>query len=486
MIYQPRTIYAFETEQFEEMTDLTLCMKEPTPDVENPVLPTGNPGDPDESALCYTASVDRWRDGYGMWYQGQDRNGAISRCFASSADGLSWRRHGAVGEGLFNTIGNSFNVFNDGDRFLAPLTNLGTDSESHAAYPALRPEDVPDDRRRDMVKRSMEMKGRFGVVSYIGTATSEDGVRWSLPTPATRIPMMLEAPWIYRFQGRYIMNAQTHGAWLDPPVSGYRRVVFFTGSDPHHWELVPGYMKNTAHESILGMTHVGIVPIKCIDDRLLIGVGGRFDEGRELPETHFDITLLYSVDGVHWRPVVPSLERRSWVRRGRPGEWDFGGVTGMGLVESGDHAALYYSGTEVGNGSHSYPSYDPGRCQVGRALFVRDRFAFLQPAVGWNAIFEKAQAAGAAGAITTTPVTLDGSRGLTLNVEIPSNCGASVEVELLGHNGGVREKAVVTQGGVSAPVPLDRALPHEPVRIRLRLIGGAAPDRVPKLFAIEY
>jgi len=397
-----------------------------------------------------------------------------------------WGVSGVVGEGLFNTIGNSFNVFNDGDRFLAPLTNLGTDFETHAKYPALTPEDVPDNRRRDLVKRSMEMKGRFGVVTYIGTATSEDGILWSLPNTATRIPMMLETPWIYRFQDRYIMNAQTHGDWLDPPVPGHRRVVFFTGTDAEHWEIVPGYMKNTAHESLLGMTHVGIVPIKCVDDRLLIGLGGRFDEGIELPETHFDVTLLYSRDGVDWRPVVPSHERRNWIRRGRPGEWDFGGVTGMGLVESGDDAAAYYSGTRIGNACFSVPSYDPGLCQVGRVRFQRDRFACLQPSVLWNAIFESAQAAGASGTVTTKPLTLERGRPLSLNVEIPANTDAVVLVEILKRDGSIYDTATVTRGGVTAPVALARPPLNEPVRVRLRLKGGAAPDRVPRLFAMEY
>ena len=488
MIYQKRTIYAFEQDFFEQTEGLNLCMKEPLVDKDNPVVPIGNPGAPDDNKLCYPASVDRWKDGFGMWYFAEDSKLNHTRCFASSGDGFTWEKHGVIGEGIFNTMGLTFNVFNDGDRFLFPMTNRGTGSDPMAneLYPPLRPEDVPDRRRQEAVRKHMEQTGWPGVKTYVGTATSEDGVHWSLPKAVPRIPMMLESPRIYRFQGRYVMNAQAHGFWFDPPVPGLRRTVFFTSGDLESWEQVPGYQKNTSHESILGMAHVGIIPIKCIDDRLLIGIGGRFDEGGELPDTHFDATLLYSTNGTDWAPVVPRHERRSWIRRGRFGEWDFGGVVGMGMVENGDEAAVYYSGTENGNCTDGFPSYDPGHCQVGRVRLKRDRFAFLQPAVGWSAIHEKAQAFDASGSVTTKPIDLEENRTVTLNADIPENCGALITVEILTRDGVLYDSALVTRGGVAAPVDFAKRPPREPVRIRLKLTGGMAPDRVPRVDAIKY
>lgn len=485
MLHQTRTLYAFETEAFEAIEGLSLCLEEPTPDAANPALPSGAPGDPDDSKLCYTASVGPWRDGYGMWYQAQDARRRLSRCFASSPDGWAWHKHGVIGKGLFNTIGNSFNVYHDGGRYLAPLTSLDIDENTDPTYAPLRPDDVPDARRREQIERTIARSGRTGVPTFIGVATSEDGLHWSMPQPAPRIPMMLEAPWLYRFQGRYIMNAQTHGPWFDPPVAGSRRVAFFTSDDLVNWQLHPQPMTNTAHEAIGGQTHVGVVPIKRIDDRLLIGLGGRFDDGDELPEQHFEVTLLYSTDGLTWKPVVPKHERRNWIRRGRPGEWDFGGVTGMGMIEDGDRAAVYYSGTTLGNGSHAYPSFDPGPCQVGRVCFGRDRFAALQPQVGWNAIFATAQADGATGSLTTRPLTLDPDRPVALNIAMPDgSTGARADVELLKSDATACDRAEVAAGGIATPVPFTRPLPVEPVRLRITLTGGAAPDRVPRLFAI--
>jgi len=487
MLHQTRTLYAFESEAFENIQDLSLSLEEPAPDPANPVVPAGAPGEPDESKLSYTASIGPWGDGHGMWYHAQDAQRRLARCFASSPDGWTWRKHGVIGEGLFNTIGNSFNVHRDGDRYLAPLTSLGHDPSIDEAYAALRPADVADQRRRDEIEKQRTRSGRTGVPTFIGVATSEDGLRWSMPRPVPRIPMMLEAPWLYRFQGRYIMNAQTHGVWFDPPVPGVRRVAFFTSDDLVHWHPHPHPMTNTAHEAIGGQTHVGIVPIKCIDDRLLIGLGGRFDDGDELPEQHFEVTLLYSTNGLDWKPVVPKHERRHWIRRGRPGAWDFGGVTGMGMVERGDQAAVYYSGTRIGNGSHAYPSYDPGPIEIGRVCFERDRFAALQPRVGWKAIFENAQADGAAGSMTTQPLTLEANRPVTLNIHMPHHATEAVaRVELLRPDATVCDHAEVNTGGLAAPVPFQHPLPDEPVRLRITLIGGAAPDRVPRLFAIGY
>jgi hypothetical protein len=486
MLTQTKTLYAFEAEVFEDLDNLSLCLEEPTPDADNPVFPVGKAGEPDDGKICYPATVARWADGYGMWYQAEDRRGGRRRCFASSPDGFAWERRGVAGEGLFNVIGNSFNVYNDDGRYLAPFTSLGIDAAIDAAFPALRPKDIPDARRRNIAEKAIARSGRRGVPTFVGVATSDDGLHWSLAEPTPRLPMMLETPRICRFQGRYLMNAQTHGNWLDPPQRGCRAVAFFASDDLLRWEVLPHRMTNTAHEAIDGQTHVGIVPIKCIDGRLLIGLGGRFDDGPELPDQHFDVTLLYSTDGLDWKPVAPAHERRSWIRRGRRGDWDFGGTVGMGMVERGDEAAVYYSGTGIGNGSHSYPSYDPGPCQVGRVRFVRDRFAALQPTVGWNAIFANAQAAGARGAATTRPVPLSSDRPVALNVEIPAGCGAEVAVDVLSCDGAPIETASVTEGGVSTRVPLRQPPPSEPVRLRVTLTGGAAPDRVPRLFAIHY
>lgn len=473
MLHQARTLYAFESGMFEQSRGLSLSLCEPAPDRGNPILAAGPPDGPDGGKICYPGSVAPWNGGYGMWYQAEDRAHRLTRCHASSSDGMVWQRRGAVASADFHEIGNSFNVWSEDGRLLSPLT----------ALESLRPEQIADPRRRALAEQQMAGGGRRGITAFTGVASSGDGVHWTVPGRMPAIPMKLEVPRLYRFQGRYLMNAQTNGAWFDPPHPASRVVVFFSSDDLLAWRMHPTCMVNTSLASQAGQTHCGIIPIKCIDDRLLIGLGGRFDDAGELTDQHFDITLLHSYDGLDWRPVAPAHEHRSWIRRGRQGEWDFGGVVGMGLVEHGDEAAVYYHGTAIGNCSHAFPLYDPGPCAVGRACFPRDRFACLQPTVGWKA-YAMTGGDGASGELTTRPLAMAAGGPISLNVELPDR--ATVGVEALAPDGGVLATARLPHGGTAVPVPFTRPLGTGPVRLRITLAGGMAPDAVPRLYAIGY
>ena len=57
---------------------------------------------------------------------------------------------------------------------------------------------------------------------------------------------------------------------------------------------------------------------------------------------------------------------------------------------------------------------------------------------------------------------------------------------MISPDGSQIDTATVTEGGVAVPVAFAQPPPDEPVRLRLTLTGGVAPDRVPRLFAIEY
>lgn len=475
MLSQARTLYAFERDMFEQTSGLSLSLDEPSPDRGNPVVAPGRPGDSDDGKICYTGSVLPWHGGYGMWYQAEDRNHRLTRCFAFSTDGLVWDRRGAIAGVDFHAVGNSFNVCSLDGMLLSPLTVLET----------LLPHQIPDPRRRALAELQMSSGGRRGITGFVGLATSSDGIAWSVPGRTPVIPMKLETPRLYRFQGRYIMNGQSNGVWFEPPHPASRIVVFFCSDDLVNWQMQPACMANQAHGPQGGQTHCGILPIKRIDDRLLIGLGGRFDDAAELTDQHFDITLLYSYDGLDWRPVAPVHEHRSWIRRGRPGDWDSGGVVAMGLTEQGDDAAVYYHGTAIGNCSHSFPFYDPGPCAVGRVRFRRDRFASLRPTVGWNAYALRA-VAGAHGVVTTKPLERTEECPFRLNIDLPVGTAAAVEAEVLDPEGRVLDTARVTHGGVAVPIPFSRPIPSGLYRLRLTMTGGQAPDTVPRLFAICY
>jgi hypothetical protein len=476
MLRQSNTIYAFEEDMFESLSGLSIRVEEPAPDAENPILGPGQSGTPDDSKICYPGSIAPWGSGYGMWYLAEDQQQRLTICLAYSDDGFNWTRRGVIAGADQKYMILAFNVWNDGEQFLAAIHTLDT----------LKLEHVTDSRIRGLMEKE-EKFGRSGVAG-VCLAESGDGVDWTLSDDgAPIIPMRLNTPRLYRFQNRYVMNAQANGLWFDPPQAARRIVVFYESDDLRNWKMHETCMTNRTLEAQHGQTHCGIVPIKCIDDRMMIGLGGRFDDSKELTDQHFDITLLYSYNGIDWRPLSSSHEHRSWIRRGRKGEWDFGGVVGMGLTENGDQAAVYYSATEIGNCSHSFHLYDPGPSQVGRAIFKRDRFAALQPAVGWNAVAEPENAVNAFGVILTRPIRLDVHRQMTMNIEIPVKSGkAAVIVEIVDSDGAVYDSAQLPHGGVRVPVPFEKPVPDRPVRIRITMAGGSSPDDVPQFFAMEY
>ena len=336
MIDQTHTLYAFETEMFEQIAGLSLAPEEPLLDPDNPILEPGPPGAPDEAMAQFMGTILPHGGGYMMWYPGRDARLGLHLCHAFSADGLSWERRGEV-EGLPHNT-DVFSVFRDRDgRLRFPVQDVD----------GLRPEHVKPAAHRAMLEAEMQSCGKPGSSAVTGFAVSDDGIHWRTDSSANRplVPMKFEAPRVFFFRGRYVMCGQSNGPWTD--TEGGRRVAFFTSDDLARWERHPKVFTNDSWD---GQTHCGIVPVKRIDDRLLIGLGGRFDDGPDLPDMHFDITLLYSYDGLDWRHVVSQLERRSWIRRGRPGDWDFGGAEqGDGLIELGDEALVYYGGSEIGN-----------------------------------------------------------------------------------------------------------------------------------------
>lgn len=467
MLKQSSTLYAFETDRFESVERLTCVPEEPTPDADNPILGPGGPGEPDEAMTQFLGSIVKADDTWMMYYCGRSSDGLLSPCLATSTDGLTWTRHGLV-QGVPRTSECTSVLVHDG-RFIIPVKDDRR----------LRPEEAGCETHRRMVEREIAVTRRTGVPVLNTLATSDDGRTFrAIERETPMLTMKFEVPRIVHFQGRFVMNGQTNGPWVGCGPS--RVTAFYTSGDLEHWQLEPVVFENRSWNR---QTHCGIAPIKQVDQRLLIGLGGRFDDAAEIPDQHFDITLLYSYDGLAWRPVCPELERRSWIRRGRPGEWDFGGVEqGQGLVERGDDAWVYYGGSGVGNLPTG--SWIPGTGAIGRVHLKRDRFAFLRPTIGWG-FFKNTEPFS--GSLTTGPLVRS-DRELSLNVLLPERAeSARVEVDLLDpRSNEVIGSGTVTRPGVRSTVELSADAPGREVKLRLRLIGGPKPDQVPKLYAIEY
>jgi len=468
MIHQKKTLYAFERDMFEICEGVSVVLEEPRPDPANPIIRPGQPGSPDEAMTQFLSSVLPFEGGWGMWYSGRSFQGRITPCFAQSPDGRNWEKRGPVV--CPKARSEVVSVFYEDGLFRLPLKDPF----------GLRPEHACDPKTKQIIVREMTHSNVDGVPSVFGFAESTDGIHFTSPAPRPPlIPIKFEAPRVYRFKGRYVMSGQTNGNWVDAPAC--RVVVFATSDDLKDWTMSDAVMLN---ESWNRQTHCGVAPIKCIDDRVLIGLGGRFDDAPDIPDQHFDITLLYSYDGVNWRFIEPTLERRSWIRRGRPGDWDFGGVEqGEGLAEDGDDAMVYYGGSSVGNLPTPRHPWVPGAGAVGRALFRRDRFAFARPCVGWRFM---GRCEPFRGVIRTKPLSLSEDRGVTLNVLLPNAEHARLNVELLSEAHESLGSATIREGGVRAPVPIETRGLSGPVKLHITLIGGPMPDMAPQLYAIEY
>ena len=58
----------------------------------NPVLPVGQPGDPDHPRSYYYGTVLRIGDEFRMWYTGHDKDNRRLVCYAVSRDGVEWKK----------------------------------------------------------------------------------------------------------------------------------------------------------------------------------------------------------------------------------------------------------------------------------------------------------------------------------------------------------------------------------------------------------
>ena len=67
----------------------------------NPVLPVGQPGDPDHPRSYYYGTVLHIGDEFRMWYTGHDKDNRRLVCYAVSRDGVEWKKPN-LGLGEYN------------------------------------------------------------------------------------------------------------------------------------------------------------------------------------------------------------------------------------------------------------------------------------------------------------------------------------------------------------------------------------------------
>lgn len=365
------TLLAIDRENFLAFEGLSISLEEPTLEP-IPSLARGGAGAPDEQRIHMGGTVlfDPKLGRYRMWYVAFPRfTGDLTfgsqMAYAESEDGILWQKPHL---GLVNWGGSTQNNLVAG---LPPATDSGSvilddDGLFKAAVMGVsvfRASELADERLR-------QADEVVPMPAFLGVAVSEDGFSWRMP-PATGpvIREKFECGRLLKVGGRYVLNGQQMQPWADCPDIG-RVVSFFESEDLVHWRKWPHYYRSESGKEC----HVGIAPLGRVGETWL-GLTGRFHDAPELSDQFYELDLVISRDGVHWRMPAPW---RPYLRCGPARSWYAGGLLqSQGLVVRERETRLYVSGNHHSNQPDSV-------LDAGLVRMPRDRFGFAALKVGWD------------------------------------------------------------------------------------------------------
>ena len=396
-------LFAFDDHSIPFTGNLVLAMEPAQKYAGNPVLPVGNPGDPDEWQMRYYGTVLQQGGKFRMWYIAISRedftaDGHINEtgsrfAYAESADGIHWVRPKL---GLTEFRGSRAN-------------NLLGMPEGFRGYHALvryEPEDPNPTRRFKMMARLMHF-GRLRIPAAWGKAgafvpmVSADGLSWRVAeevlspagdaiTSEHQLVYSMEGSGLYRWQGMYYMTGQSWGGIGHAAMSPYGRYIeVFHSPDMINWsptatmgyarqgqfarptrtsEMAPG-----APPIDLEQTHEGASVFS--RGNVLLALTGFWHPAPDWTGVTHDLGFLISNDGLHFREPQPEFLFAKVGADGR--EWDTGGLAqGQGLENVGDKTFFWYGQMDQREGIRTGRAW---RHEGGVGLLVldRDRFGAL-------------------------------------------------------------------------------------------------------------
>jgi hypothetical protein len=332
---------------------------------DRPVLPIGQPGDPDHPRAYFLGTVLEAGGRYHLWYTGfdQDRNRQV--CYAVSDDGLKWTKPKL---GLVTYRGGRDNN----------LVALDGDQPMHAAVALVihDPED-PDPARRFKMLREHAVPG---VSWQVFAAVSPDGLRWTSAAGGKPINPghQIEPSGFIRRDGVYLVNGHSNAVRHPLPGAHKRTMQTFVSYDFEHWTSAAhlSFRRDnipprppTDFEGHRGpQVHLGAG----LWDRgnVVLGFYGMYENPTNDRRTVVcDIGLIVSPNGIHFREplpdfkIVPSLEEPD---RAEPRL-----TQGQAFLNVGDRTFHYYGiWTEVNR---------DGPTGVRVASWPRDRLGFFTP-----------------------------------------------------------------------------------------------------------
>lgn len=419
----------------------------------NPVLTATEPWEGRSVYLYGTVLPGEDGRGYRAWYQVATDKSGYFNAYATSSDGLAWRK-----EPLRRI---EWRGSNENNLFLQRT------DEDHLPQVLHTPWDPDPARRYRLLNYDYGRTPPLHVESGYWGAFSPDGKTW---TDAGRNPVLRDQGDVANFNwdphtARYVGYTKVRNV----PVRGaLRRAVGFTATpDFETWPssqliLVPDEFDDRWVTKPLQRTDFYGLSAFAYESMYLGFLWVfRITDGRNDGTIHCE--LVSSRDGVTWRR--PEGDRTPLLPVGGDGTWDDGQVVTPNhpLVE-GDHIKLFYGGLDA---THQPPAGSPPRRDgIGLAMLRKDGFASLN-------------AGAEAGEIVTRPL-----RGVSgaLRVNADTRSG-ELRVEVLDEKGRVipgygRDDCVpIAADGCDQAVKWRRhmALPEgdAPRRLRFVLRDGA-------------
>jgi len=446
-----------------------------------------NPTAPDRAVTHFYGTVLHDEGKFRMWYYAM--NEVLQRphetsmvCYAESDDGIHWTRPNLGQKEV------------KGSR-----DNNALDIPGRQTYAAsvIKDEGDPDPRRRykivyNPVQDTGPVADRFGqAVSTLGTATSPDGIRWTV-APEWPIDVFAEQSAFYQHDGMYYVHGQgifagggeggsEHGrqgyVWVSPDFREWAQGSAETFTLPE-----PVDPSQRGYEFLYDQVHLGVGAANF--GNVQVGVFGLWHQGKGEPPlytlkgTSCDLGLVVSNDGIHFRePVkghvyISGHESSPTPVEGK--EYPTILCQGNGILNVGDETLIYHGRWRNTGLSREY------RAEVGLAKLPRDRWGalglFPQQSEGW---------------VWSAPVTMpEGGVEILLNADHPELTRVEVTDERLGllsEYSGANSGVVKAGGGIESAVSWPAADPSALLgkNVRLKVHLRRERDLDPRLYAVH-
>ncbi len=481
------TLFSFDEVSIPLTQNLRLEINAPEKHRENPVIARGPDGTIDSWAVQFYGSVIRDRDTglFKAWYvavskeerknEREARSAPWRVAYAESKDGIHWEKPNL---GLVAANGSRANNLCKLDPHLGVL-NLKVIYE---------PDDPNPDHRYKMGAHVWTTKSPTRRNGTLAPFVSADGLTWKLlsdsraekaelPEEDTFIPPLHFEPvgGLYKWDGLYHLSGQ-NAIMAARPYHG-RVSRTFLSPDFKTWTEESAIQAVRTHQHVLlgpgksregEQTHEGISVWN--RGNVLVGISGMWHGTPAWEDLTIDLGLVMSNDGIRFREP---MQEHVFLKRGRDGSWDQGGLLqGQGFENTGEQTLIYYGAWDPRVWESS-----PPRGGVGIATLPRDRFAALIPDETTRGPGDYQMSGTICSFMTKSLPIKSGPRRIYINVDGLSK-EASMRIELLDHhmqpiNGYSGDDAAsILKNGFQVPVQFEDTseLDHLPERVRIRAV----------------